>query len=105
MKRRLNPNLVRIRTSGLDGGWVFLRDAEHTALGSEEGIGHVGSRGGTGIQRDSAALRQQLRETESALTALSGIPPEREPHTILTKDCFDFEGPVRVLIYSDRPFA
>lgn len=51
------------------------------------------------------ALRQQIRETELALSAHVGVEPAVEPRIILTKDCFGFKGPVRLLIYSDKPFA
>ena len=105
MKRRLNPELViQTRDSRPDERWISLRDPKHTALGREEGIGRMEIEVLPESEEVSAAFRQQLRGTESALSDLSGVPADRDPHVVLTKDCFDCEGAVRLLIYSDEPF-
>src|ERR1035437_8523679 len=102
MKRRLNPELViQTRDSRPDERWISLRDPKHTALGREEGIGRLAIEVLPESEEVSAAFRQQLRGTESALSDLSGVPADRDPHVVLTKDCFDCEGAVHLLIYSD----
>jgi hypothetical protein len=105
MKRRLNSELVVQTRRGAHEQWIFLREPNHTALGPEKGIGHIEIEEIPEPNADSAAARQQVKETFNALDGLAGFPPEREPHMIFTKDCFDFEGQVRVWIYSDNPFA
>ena len=105
MKRTLNAELVRVWHGNPNAGWVFLRDPKSTSVGSEQGIGHEEIEVMPEPDADRAAFCQQLGETEAALSVLSGIPPEREPCVVLTKDCFGLEGPVRLLIYSDKPFA
>jgi len=106
MKRTLNPDLViENRSSVSDEHWVFLRDPKYTAFGPEQGIGRIEIEEIPESKADSAAFRQKVKQTMEALNALAGLPAEREPHVILTKDCLDFEGPVYLLIYSDKPFA
>ena len=110
MKRTLNPDLVNATpprgTRFHDAEqWVILREPKDTGLGKENGIGSVEIDMIDETGADIAGFKQQLRETENALTALSGCDSTRLPQVFLTKDCFDLEGPVRLLIYSDKPFA
>ena len=105
MKQTLNADLVRVLHGTANAGWVFLRDPKSTIIGREQGIGHEEIEVMPEAEAKRAAFCQQLRETETALSALSDIPPEREPCVVLTKDCFGLEEPVRLLIYSDKPFA
>jgi len=104
-RRKLNRDLVRIRLAVPENSWVFLRDPKHTALGREEGIGRMEIEVLPESEEDSAAFRQELRKTESALSDLSGAPADNDPHVVLTKDCFGCEGLLRVVIYSSKPFA
>ena len=105
MKRKLNPDLVWDKRGQnhrfpFDEHWVFLREPNHRdeRIGQRE-IEQIENKD------DENALKAQIRETELALSAHAGAEPAAEPHIILTKDCFGFKGPVRLLIYSDKPFA
>jgi hypothetical protein len=107
MKQALNPDLVweKIRHFPYEEHWVFLRDPKDIGLNQEVRIGlievEVVAEDPASVER----LLQQLRETDTALSALSGNPRGVEPHILLTHDCFGFQGPVRLLISSGRPFA
>src|SRR5438445_11897793 len=81
-----------------------LRDPEYTALGREEGIGPMLIEATPESDADRQAFGQQVKETFTALDGLAGIPPEKVPTVIVSKDCFGFKGTVRVLIYSGSPF-
>lgn len=116
MKRKLNPNLVRLWVArSSDEHWVFLGnqvvrgDTKPREIGPNE-IEEIPE-----THADKNVLRAQIRETELNLRKLTReelepevyarIGPWIEPHIILSKDCFEFAGPVRLVIYSDKPFA
>jgi hypothetical protein len=110
VKRTLNPNLVRQEWPThtrfpFEEHWVILRDPKDIFPQKELGIGSIRIVELPESHNTVAQLRHQLQETEAALSSLSGIAPSREPHLILTRDCFGFRGPVRILIYSDEPFS
>lgn len=110
MKRTLNPNLVwqkwpTDKTFPFEEHWVFLREQRDISPQKEVGIGFIEVEEVAESEGAVAQLRCQLRETKTALSALSGIAQDREPHIVLTRECFGFLGPVRLLIYSDKPFS
>jgi hypothetical protein len=110
MKRMLNPNLVwqkwpTDRTFPFDEHWVFLRDPKDISPQKEVGIGLTEIQEVVESKNEVAQLRRQLQETDAALSALSGCAEEREPYIVLTRDCFGIQGPVRLLIYSGKPFS
>jgi hypothetical protein len=104
MKRLLNPELVRDnKTCGAN--WVFLRDFREIPPFREVGIGSIEVEVVPESPAEIEFFKAGLQDTEAALSKLSGMPPNYMPHVILTQDCFDISGPVRILIYSRKPFA
>jgi hypothetical protein len=110
MKRKLNPDLVwdkrgLDRQFAFEEHWVVLRNPVVRGDSRAFGIGHmeIEEIQETPAERNSHGA--QIRETELALSAHAGIEPAAEPHIILTKDCFGFNGPVRLFVYSVKPFA
>jgi hypothetical protein len=106
MKRKLNPNLVRLWAGPSHvEHWVFLREPKVSGDTKEVGIGPIEIEETPETDEQKEALNRKIKETELALGAHADIEPTVEPHIILTKDCFSFKGPVRLLIYSVKPFA
>lgn len=110
MKRKLDPDLVRVqfvndRTVPHEEHWVFLKTFPKSGDCKATGIGPMEIEELTETEADKKALKQQIRETELALSAHAGVEAAVDPQIILTKDCFGFKGAVRLLIYTDRPVA
>jgi hypothetical protein len=109
VKRTLNPKLVNATPPRdpnflYDGHWVFLRDAKNIAPFNECSIGLIEIEVMSSSEIHIADIKQQVRETEAALSVHAAIEPTPEPHVILTEDCFGLSGPVTLLIYSEQPF-
>lgn len=110
MKRQLNPNLARQRsgedkTFPFEEHWVILREPKANGDTREPGIGPTSIEEVQESATQRNALAAQIRDTELALADHAGVEPEVSPHLILCRDCFGFIGPVRLLIYSNKPFA
>jgi hypothetical protein len=106
MKRKLNPALVnRTPASGRLVNWVILGNPQHPILGPEEGIGSIEIEEVSEAEAESTAFKRQLRETLAGLSARFGVPLGPEPVVVLTKNCFGLHGLVRLIIYSNNPFA
>lgn len=105
MKKSLNPKLVRVQFyQDLEKTFesrVILRDSEDRGEHKEVGIGSQELDVITADAEEIAEFKESLREdTKAAGEAQSG-----DPFVLLAKDCFGFQGPVRILIYSDAPFS
>jgi hypothetical protein len=106
MKRKLNPALVnRTPASGRLVNWVILGEPRHPILGPEEGIGPIEIEEVSEAEAESTAFKRQLRETLAGLSARFGVPLGPEPVVVLAKNCFGLRGLVRLIIYSNDPFA
>ncbi len=106
MKRRLNPALVnRTPASGRLVNWVILGEPQHPILGPERGIGPTEIEEVLEEEAERTAFGRQLRETMAGLSARFGVPPGPAPVVVLAKDCFGLKGLVRLIIYSNKPFA
>lgn len=112
MKRTLSPNLIREnlwndKTFPFDEHWIVLREPRDIPphQDQEAGIGPIEIEEVAESEDSVTHLRCQWREIESALSASLGIAQDDEPHIVLTRDCFDHQGPVRLLIYSTKPFS
>jgi hypothetical protein len=82
-----------------------LRDPEDIAPYKEVGIGPITIEEVHESPQNLDNFKRRLHETEKALSSYLGRPADAEPQVILTHDCFGFEGPVRLLIYSNKPFS
>ncbi len=106
VKRTLNPALVnRTPASGRLVNWVILGEPQHPILGPEKGIGSIEIEEVPEPEAEKTVLQNQLRETAARLSAQFGVPVRPEPAVILTKDCFGLKGPVRLFVYSSKPFV
>jgi len=103
MKQLLNPDLVKHKPC--DSNWVFLRDLKTIAGYTEVGIGSIEVEIVPETAAEKEALIQQLKETDAVLSTLAGEKPDGVTHLFLTSDCFGISGPVRLLIFSTKPFA
>jgi hypothetical protein len=110
MKRMLNPDLVWQKVPHdphfyYEEQWVFLRDSRDVAPVKAGSVGYTDVEV---IAEDPIAVEKllvQLRDTDTALSALSGNPRSVDPQVILTHDCFGIQEAVRLLIFSKQPFA
>ncbi len=105
MKKSLNPTLVRVQfyqdLQKTIEPRVILREAQDHGEYKEVGIGPQDVEV---LLEDAAELvefKRSLRED----TIAAGEAEPGDPLVLLAKDCFGFEGPVRILIYSDTPFS
>ena len=104
MKKNLNPELVRQKIRD-HVQYVILRDP----VGYEEiGIGPTEIDVLPESEEEIAEFKNALKETESVMNADAALGgcPSQDPHVVfLAQDCFGFDGQVRILIYSQNPFA
>ena len=105
MKKLLNPKLIRLRIyQDLEKTFepqVVLREPENLGEFREIGIGYQAIEV---ITEDAGVIAEFKKSLKEDMIA-AGEPTPETPHVLLARDCFGFEGAVRILIFSNAPFS